>query len=161
MNLEKRGKSLIFLLACSALLAASANAQRTRISEVKKAVNHSTYDLSREVSLQGTVVSYTANSTVPPIGAHVVVQTSAGTSVDVALGNGALLKANHMTIAPGNSIRIIGESMPYGNGTVFFARLVQEGTQIVEFRSTSGMPVAGFPHGNLGASFNGKTGGAR
>ena len=149
----------LFVLLDMALLAASANAQRTRIASVRTAVTHSTYDLAREVSLQGTVATYTANSTTPPIGAHVVVQTAAGTTVDVALGNAGLLQANHMTIAPGNSIRIIGETVPYGSGTIFIARLVQEGTQIVALRSTKGMPLSG-PR-NSGATSNTKTGGAR
>jgi hypothetical protein len=160
MNQERHRNRVLFLLLCSALLAASANAQRSSETALKKAVNHSTYDLSREQSLQGTVVSFTPNSTTPPIGAHVVVQTSAGTSVDVVLGSAGLLKAGHMIIAPGDSIRIIGETVPYGNGTIFVARLVQEGTQIVALRSTTGMPLSG-PRNNSAVSSNARPGGAR
>jgi len=162
MNQERHRNRVLFLLLCSALLAASANAQRTANVAVKTAANHSTYNLSREQSLQGTVVSYTPNSTTPPIGAHVVVQTSASTTVDVHLGSAGFLEANHLAITPGSSIRIIGESLPYGNGTMFFARLVQEGTQVVAVRSTSGMPLwtAGV-RGSSTASSNTKQGGAR
>jgi len=162
MNRERHRNRALFLLLCSALLAASANAQRARESALETAVSHTTYDLSREQSLQGTVLSYTPNSTTPPIGAHVMVQTSTGAAVDVHLGDARFLTANHMTITPGSSIRIIGESLPYGNGTMFFARLVQEGTQVVAVRSTSGMPLwtAGV-RGGSAANSNTKQGGAR
>jgi hypothetical protein len=162
MNRERLGNRVPFLLLCSALLAASANAQRTANVAVKTAVNHSTYDLLHEQSLQGTVVSFTPNSTTPPIGAHVVVQTSTGATVDVHLGSARFLTANHMTVTPGSSIRIIGESVPYAGGTVFLARLVQEGTQVVAVRSTTGMPLwRGGLRGSTLAQSNAKQAGAR
>jgi len=119
--------------------------------------NHALYDATKEVSLQGTVASFTENSKQFPPGAHVVVQTSAG-SVDAHLGDARLLKLNNMTIAQGASIRIVGEPVTTNQGTFFLARLVQQGTQIVAVRSMQGMPL--LPFAPKSAS-NSSQGGAR
>src|SRR5215469_9200872 len=98
------------------------------------------YDVSRESVLQGTVVNYTPDSSVAPLGAHVTVQTASGV-VDVHLGNAQLLEANHFTLASGDSVRIVGESLGYGQGTQFFARLIKKGGQSLALRSVRGMPL--------------------
>ncbi len=129
------------------LFATAAQAQRSAQSTAAaqaKAVaegrNHALYDASKEVSLQGTVVSFIENSKEFPPGAHVVVQTSAG-QVDVHLGDSRLLKLNNFTISQGASIRIIGEPVTTNQGTFFLARLVQQGTQVVAVRSMQGLPL--------------------
>jgi DNA/RNA endonuclease YhcR with UshA esterase domain len=98
------------------------------------------YDVSREVSLQGTVVSFAENSSTPPLGPHVVVQTASG-QIDVHLGDARLLRANHLALAAGDSIRVIGENVSYGEGTQFFARILQKGSQTLALRSTRGFPL--------------------
>jgi len=98
------------------------------------------YDVSREVSLEGTVVSFAENSSTPPLGPHVVVQTASG-QIDVHLGDGRLLQANHLALAAGDSIRVIGENVWYGEGTQFFARIVQKDSQTLVLRSTRGFPL--------------------
>jgi hypothetical protein len=98
------------------------------------------YNPSREISLQGVVLSFTENSSTPPLGAHVSVQTSSGT-LDVHLGSAKLLQANHFTLAAGDSVRIVGESVPFGGGSQFFARIIQKGNQSVALRSTRGFPL--------------------
>ncbi len=102
------------------------------------------YELSREVSLQGTVVSFTQNSATPPLGPHVVVQTASG-QIDVHLGDARLLQANHLALAAGDSIRVIGEDVPYGAGSQFFARILQKGSQTLALRSTRGFPLRPVP----------------
>jgi hypothetical protein len=103
------------------------------------------YDLSREVSLQGTVVSFAASSSVPPLGPHVVVQTASG-QIDVHLGDARLLEANHLTLAAGDSIRVIGEDVAHGAGTQFFARILQKGNQTLALRSPGGFPLRPVPN---------------
>ena len=98
------------------------------------------YAVSRESMLQGTVVSYTPDSSTPPLGAHVTVQTASGV-VDVHLGNAQLLEANHFSLASGDSVRIVGENLAYGPGTQFFARLIEKGSQSVALRSVRGFPL--------------------
>ncbi|HXJ45079.1 MAG TPA: hypothetical protein VNK47_00285 [Candidatus Dormibacteraeota bacterium] len=130
------------------LFATAAQAQRTTqatSAAISKADaegrNHALYDATKEVSLQGTVASFTENSKQFPAGAHVVVQTSAG-PVDAHLGDARLLKLNNMTISEGASVRIIGELVTTPQGTFFLARLVQEGAQVVAVRNTQGFPLS-------------------
>jgi hypothetical protein len=98
------------------------------------------YDVARESVLQGTVVSYTASSTTPPLGAHVKLQTSSG-MVDVHLGNAKLLSINHLTLEAGDAVRITGENVAFGQSTFYAARLIQKGSQTVAVRSTHGTPL--------------------
>lgn len=99
------------------------------------------YDINKDVSLQGTVLKYTENSRTAPIGAHVLLQTSAG-NVDVHLGDARLLHANKLSIATGANIRFVGQMGAAGQNPVFLARLVQVGTQVVAVRSELGLPLA-------------------
>ena len=99
------------------------------------------YELSRETILQGTVVSFTANSKIAPLGSHVTIQTASGI-VDVHLGNEAMLKSNDIFLAPGDSVRIVGESQQYGAGSFFAARVLQKGSQSVTLRNSNGIPLA-------------------
>jgi hypothetical protein len=99
------------------------------------------YDLSRETVLQGTVVSFTASSQMPPIGSHVTIQTSSG-PVDVHLGNATVLKMNDVFLAAGDSVRIVGEKQLYGGGSFFAARILQKGNQSVTLRNSQGIPVS-------------------
>src|SRR5260370_42666459 len=64
------------------------------------------YDLRREVFLLGTVVKYPTASAVPPMGAHLIVQSSSG-PVDVHLGNAKVLLANILELQPADNDRII------------------------------------------------------
>lgn len=99
------------------------------------------YDLSRETVLEGTVVSFTSNSKIPPLGSHVTIQTASG-PVDVHLGSEALLKSNDIFLAAGDSIRIVGENQPYGGGGFFAARILQKGSQSVTLRNSKGIPLS-------------------
>ena len=99
------------------------------------------YELSRETMLQGTVVSFTASSKTAPLGSHVTIQTASGL-VDVHLGNEALLKSSDIFLAPGDSVRIVGESQLYGAGSFFAARVLQKGSQSVTLRNSNGIPLA-------------------
>jgi hypothetical protein len=124
-------------LAAVLLFSASAGAQQKAQTAPQQGRS---YDLSREVSLQGTVVSFAETSSAPPLGPHVIVQTASG-QIDVHLGDARLLQANHFTLAAGDSIRLIGENVAYGEGTHFFARILQKGNQTLELRSTRGFPL--------------------
>jgi hypothetical protein len=100
------------------------------------------YEMSRETALTGTIVQFVKNSSVAPLGAHVVVQTGSG-PVDVQLGDPRLLQANSLSLTAGDNVRIIGEALPYGQGTAtqFFARVIQKGSQVLNVRSVRGFPL--------------------
>lgn len=124
----------VLLLVSSLTLCLAAGAQQAASPDLRAL---RTYNVNREVSLVGTVIKFDPVSTVPPMGAHVRVQTASG-QVDVHLGNAKLLAASHMALNPGDSIRIDGEMMALGEGTYFAARVVQKGLQTVAVRNTKG-----------------------
>ncbi len=95
------------------------------------------YDTTLETRLQGTVLSYTEDSPLPPIGAHVTVRTSGGT-VEVHLGPASYLRANHFSLSVGDSVTFVGASVRVNNGDVFLARVVQKGDQFIVIRSLRG-----------------------
>ncbi len=99
------------------------------------------YDIVRETLLEGTVLKYTAASTVPPFGAHVLLQTASG-PVDVHLASARFLQVNHFSLNAGDTIRVIGESLSYGDGTSFVARVIQKGQQTLAIRSIRGFPLS-------------------
>jgi hypothetical protein len=144
-----------FTLAGALLVSAAAGAQ-----QVQTTPQRSGYDQSRETALLGTVVSFSAQSKTAPIGAHVVLQTSSGT-VDVNLGNAALLKAGGLELKTGDSVRIIGENVNFMGGEFFAARLVQKGAQAVALRSSHGIPLSAPRQPSPSASGLKTQGGAR
>lgn len=98
------------------------------------------YNIANDSSLQGTVLSYTENSKTPPLGTHVLLQTSGG-NVDVHLGDARSLHQAKLSLAQGMSVRFVGQSQTVGKNTVFLARLVQVGSQVVAIRSNHGLPL--------------------
>ena len=139
----------IGLVAGALMLCATAGAQQKAQAAPLRDL---AYDLGRETVVQGTVVQYVANSSVSPLGPHVTVQTSSGI-VDVHLGSAQLLEASHFTLSTGDSLRIVGENVPFGSGTQFLARVVQKGNQVLAVRSTRGFPLA--PTQKFGARSDG------
>jgi hypothetical protein len=137
-----RLKTQMFL-GCAALAAALSavpfSGAQQRPTSVTQA--NTSYDLSRETVVQGTVVSFAASSQVPPLGAHAIIQTASG-PVDVHLGNASLLKRSDIFLAAGDSVRIVGENQAYGDGSVFAARVLQKGSQSVTLRNSKGIPLA-------------------
>jgi hypothetical protein len=126
-----------FTLAAALLVSAAAGAQQIKPTPQR----NGGYDASREAALQGTVISFTAKSQTPPMGAHMVLQTSSG-RVDVHLGNAALLTQNHIEISVGDSVRILGVGVTDAGTSFFAARILQKGSQSVALRNTNGIPLA-------------------
>ncbi len=134
MKLTIRSPFLILMLTSSLAFCFSASAQQAIPSDARLLQS---YDVNREISLIGTVVKYETASTIPPMGAHVTIQTGSG-QVDVHLGNARILLASHLQLNAGDNV---GEPMALGEGTYFAARLVQKGTQAIAVRNTKGFPL--------------------
>jgi hypothetical protein len=126
--------TVTFIFVSALALCYSAEAQQSAQIAPARLV---AYNLSREVSLVGTVVKFEKVSNTPPMGAHVLLQTSSG-QVDVHLGNAKLLQANHFELNAGDSVRIVGENLAYGDGNIFAVRIVQKGAQAVALRNSRG-----------------------
>jgi hypothetical protein len=115
-------------------LGISTSAQVTKQPEAQQL---RTYDVSRESFLLGTVVKFEFASGALPMGAHLTLQTSSG-PIDVHLGDAKVLRAAHLELNPGDSVRIVGEPLSLGDSTYFAARIVQKGAQAVAVRNTRG-----------------------
>jgi hypothetical protein len=137
MKLIIQKNKFSLLLAASLAFCLSAGAQQAKQADLRQLQS---YDAGREVQLLGTVVKYDTASSVPPMGAHVLVQTASG-QVDVHLGNGKLLQASPLKLKPGDNVRIIGEPMALGDGTYFAARIIQKGIWAVAVRNVRGFLV--------------------
>ncbi len=133
LRLNRFAHSLTVVLLFS--IGAGAQQKAQRVPQQRRS-----YDLSREISLQGTVVNFMQDAAAPPLGPHVVVQTASG-QIDVHLGDARLLQAHEFSLAAGDSIRVIGENVPYGTSTQFFARIIQKGNQTLALRSVRGFPL--------------------
>jgi len=131
----KKIKSGILALGMALGFSSLAHAQQTAQSDVQQQLR--SYSMSREVFLLGTVVRFDSASATLPMGAHVILQTASG-QVDVHLGNAKVLQAGHLTLNPGDSVRIAGEPLALGDSTYFAARIVQKGMQAVAVRNTKG-----------------------
>jgi hypothetical protein len=132
-------------LVCAGLLAGllcagSAEAQQANSAAGTKPTAPAAYDVRREGVLQGTVVSFTSNSSTGSSGAHAILQTASG-EVDVALGSAQLLASKNFSLNAGDAVKITGETVALGNGTQFVARVVQKGDQIIAVRSVRGFPI--------------------
>src|SRR5258705_13697469 len=137
MNRLIRRTSFSAWLCAVLLFCASTGAQQNTQSTAQQM---RAYEVSREFSMQGTVVSFTENSSTAPLGPHVVIQTASG-QVDVHLGDSKLLKANHLTLAAGDNVRVVGENVTHGTSSQFFARIIQKGSQTLMLRSARGFPL--------------------
>lgn len=100
----------------------------------------SQYQVGREMTLVGTVSGVVENSKTGPLGTHVMVQSASGL-VDVHVGSAKYLAMNKLDLKSGDSVRILGENFAVGGDTVFYARIVQDGTAAVAVRSPKGMPL--------------------
>jgi hypothetical protein len=127
----------VFLL----LLGNAAWGQQLADRPRKAAMRTLAYDATQETVIEGTVLSYTAESATPPIGAHFVLQTAAS-AIDVHLGAASFLQANHFSLAKGDSVRVVGVSSATRQGTVFLVRVIQKGGQSLIVRTVNGAPLS-------------------
>jgi hypothetical protein len=138
----KRTLFLTTALSTATLFSAPFSGAQQKASPVLQA--NFAYDVTREAVVQGTVLSYTAASTVAPIGPHAQIQTASGV-VDVQLGSAQVMKQNDIFLEPGDSVKIVGESMNFERGPVFLARILRKGNQIVTLRNINGIPIMAKP----------------
>ena len=138
MNLRTQFLSCCTTLGMFLTLSVSLRAQQARPAVTPRTV---AYNPVRDTLLQGTVLAFAENSSVPPFGAHVTVETASGT-VDVHLGPATYLRAKHFSFAPGDSVRFVGAISRHHEGVVFLARIAQKGSQAITIRSTQGFLLA-------------------
>jgi hypothetical protein len=126
------------ILLCICGTAASAQEKTQQAMAAKAAPN--AYQVARETVLSGKVLEYSATSTSAPLGARISLQTSSGT-ISVHAGNAKYIASSHLNLQAGDAVSITGENVAFGNGTVFVARVIQNGSQTLAVRSKTGMPL--------------------
>lgn len=124
----------------SLFTAAQLRAQDKPASAPHSASSFQAYDLNREQTFVGTVVTYNSSSTTAPAGPRVSLQTPSGL-VDVHLGDARLLAVHKFDLQPGDTLRIVGENITYSGGTQFVARIIQKGSQALLLRTFRGFPI--------------------
>ncbi len=136
-------RSRILLVVPILILCASAASAQKRPAPQTAAA----YSVSRETVLEGTVLSFTDSPATPPLGARVTLQTASG-PVEIQLGPPSFLRANQFTLAPGDSMKIVGARVqlrPDLSGqrqtSIFVARVMQKGNQSLALRSMRGAPL--------------------
>jgi hypothetical protein len=127
----------VFLLLPGNVVCAQQLADRPR----QPAMRTLAYDATQETVVEGTVLSYTAESATPPIGAHLILQTASG-AIDIHLGAARFLQANNFSLAKGDSVRVVGVSSDTRQGAVFLVRVIQKGGQSLVLRTANGAPLS-------------------
>jgi len=120
------------------VLGVAARGQQIQLSAGHRA--GAAYDVAHESVISGKIVQYSSASTTPPLGAHISLQTVSGT-IEVHAGNAKLIQASNISLQAGDSVSITGETVPFGNGSVFVARVIVKGSRSVTVRSKNGVPL--------------------
>lgn len=103
---------------------------------------HPFYDISKEVTLSGTVsdvLAKAAPGTMP--GAHLMLATSSG-KVDASLGRFALQGKDPVLVANGKQVEVTGVMKTIKNQNVFVARIVKVDGKAYKLRNQHGVPVS-------------------
>lgn len=102
------------------------------------------YDVTKEVTLNGTVLSVLAKPSQGMImGSHLLFATSIG-QVDASLGTFGLRGKGALSVAPGQQIAVTGVMKTLRNKQVFLARTVKVDGQVYTIRNARGFSVP--PH---------------
>lgn len=103
---------------------------------------HPFYDVSREVTLKGTVSSVLRRCSAGMImGSHLLLATSAG-EVDASLGSWGLSGKNALSVRAGESIEATGVMKTMRERQVFVVRTVTVGGRVYPIRNEHGIPVS-------------------
>jgi hypothetical protein len=141
MNRWLGGLWCVGLLACVPLLASAQTAT------VTKRVATPQYDVSKEVTLEGSVTNIAAFVPGNIPGGHMVVSTSKGT-IDGHLGPYALRGKNRISIPPGTRVKMTGAMATVRGNPIFLVRTIDTGATTYTIRSVHGfllIPGAGQP----------------
>ncbi|MGA6983236.1 MAG: hypothetical protein WCC95_07750 [Candidatus Sulfotelmatobacter sp.] len=104
--------------------------------------SHQFYDISKEVTLSGTVSSVVAKAapgTLP--GPHLLLATSSG-KVDASLGRFALRGKTPLSVAPGKEVQVTGVMKMIKDKEVFVARVVKVDGKAYKLRNQHGVPMS-------------------
>ena len=100
------------------------------------------YDVSKEITLNGTVTSLLAKPEPGMVmGAHLVIATSSG-RVDASLGRWALIGKGALSASAGQTVTVTGVMKTIRNQQVFLARTVKVDGQVFTVRNERGTSMS-------------------
>jgi hypothetical protein len=149
----RRWMAFISMCAMALLAGAAVNAQTaaTPAADVRTNTMLPSYDVTKEVKVQGTIQKIDTSGTNGLIGTQVLIQTASGV-VDAHLGYGPASKASYLGISQGQSVTIVGMMQSVGNNNVLLARLLTTANHIFVLRNEHGIPVRAVPRSSAHSS---------
>jgi hypothetical protein len=117
------------------------------------------YDITREVTLTGTVASVVKKTTPEMMmlgGSHLIVETSSG-KIDASLGRYAMKAPGSLCVTTGQQVQVTGVMKTIRDQQVFVTRLVLLNGHLYKIRNEHGFVLAPEPHKTIAKS--GVTGG--
>ncbi len=149
------GLGILTLMAFSSL-AAPLYAEH---APVKRAVVAPRYDVSKEVTMQGTIQSIVRKPTAGMmLGTHLMLATPKGT-VDAHVGNFIFMGSKPLSVASGQSVKVVGAMTTIKNKQVFLVRTIDIGGRLVTVRGANGFLIVPGAKGRIAQTST--TGGAR
>jgi hypothetical protein len=108
----------------------------------ERSVGPLSYDASKEVTLNGTVLSVLAKPSPGMVmGSHLLLTTPSG-PVDASLGRFGLMGKGALSVAPGQQVEVTGVMKTVKDKQVFLARTVKVGGEVYTIRNEHGFPVS-------------------
>jgi hypothetical protein len=108
----------------------------------ERSVGPLSYDASKEVTLNGTVLSVLAKPSPGMVmGSHLLLATPSG-PVDTSLGRFGLMGKGALSVAPGQQVEVTGVMKTVKDKQVFLARTVKVGGEVYTIRNEHGFPVS-------------------
>ena len=125
----------------------------------KRTVIASRYDVSKEVTLEGTVQSLVRKPAPGTMmGAHLIVSTAQGL-VDAHIGNYVAVGRYATSFASGQSVKLVGIMTEYNHQNVFVVRTIETENRTITVRNDHGFLV--YPGAKVRIPGVSSTGGAR
>ena len=139
------------------LLAAPLNAGTSKT--FKRTVVAPRYEVSKEVTLEGTIQSVVKKPTPGSmLGTHLMVSTSKGT-VDAHIGFFVTRGPHAYTPTVGESVKIVGVTTTINHKEIFLTRTIETGSRTVQVRTKTGFLIVPGVKGRMVKTST--TGGAR
>jgi hypothetical protein len=133
--------TLVSLIAIQSPVQAQMAAGQTHTTETTKVAGPFGYDVSQEVTLNGTVSSVLAKPSRGMImGSHLLLATPSGL-VDASLGRFGLRGKGALSVTAGEQVEVTGVMKTIKDRQVFLARTVKVGDEVYTVRNKHGFPV--------------------
>lgn len=106
-----------------------------------RAENPIRYDVTKEVTLTGTVSKVLAKASPGMLwGSHLLLATASG-EVDASLGLSGSHGRGALCVKPGEQVEVTGVMKTLNNKRVFLARTVKAGERVYAIRNERGIPL--------------------